>query len=98
MFKKRLKEALLLSFSFWTYFRNWDYKTNVLVSLFTFKKKVETNSQDFSLIGFWGLHDILYKEGITKLLEKNEPYMKPGGEEVKQIDVVQRDSFLYINS
>lgn len=53
MFKKRLKEALLLSFSFWTYFRNWEYKANVLVSLFPFKKKVETNSQDFSLIGFW---------------------------------------------
>lgn len=29
------------------------------------------------------IYDILYKEGITKLLEKNEPYMKPGGEEVK---------------
>ena len=85
VFKKRLKGALLLYFSFWTYFRNSEYKTNVLVSLFPFKKKVETNSQGFSLIGFWGLHDILYNEGITKLLEKNEPYMKPGGEEVKQM-------------
>ena len=97
VFKKRLKGALLLYFSFWTYFRNSEYKTNVLVSLFPFKKKVETNSQGFSLIGFWGLHDILYNEGITKLLAKNEPYMKPGGEEVKQIDMVQRDSFFYIN-
>ena len=39
--------------------------------------------QENFLIGFQGLHDMLYKEVITKLSVKNQSYMKPRGERLK---------------